>query len=424
MDDTAAVRRPADASDLRRGRLRRMQLVATGLLAVMAAVFFAASLAPSRWPAIGYLRAFAEAALVGGCADWFAVTALFRRPLGLPIPHTAIVPRNKDRIGESLGRFIVDNFLSARVLDAKLRDLELARWGGEWLTRPENARLIANRIVVWGPELVRALPAGAFEDLAQSTTLAAVRAVPAAPAASKLLAALWSEGRAQPIVVAVAGRLADYLSAHQDVILEKVQAQSWSWLPGWIDRLIAKKITDGVLQLLADLAEPDHPWRQRLAAEVEGLIARLAEDPAMREGGERLKLKLLENPEVIGHARELWTDMARRLAGGWTERSGELEGRLAALVGDLGAWLRDDSAVQRTLNTGARALARKVLAPRRQEIGRFIAQVVAGWDTRSVVDRLEQQMGADLQYIRVNGTLVGGLVGLTLFAIVKLGGLA
>jgi len=152
-----------------------MKRLATGLLVLMAILYLGASLLVARWPAAApvaaYVRAFAEAAMVGACADWFAVTALFRRPFGLPIPHTAIIPANKDRIGEALGRFIVENFLSPRVLDAKLRDLELAAWGGAWLQRPENAAMIAERLVRYGPEVIRALPPGALEALAGSASI-------------------------------------------------------------------------------------------------------------------------------------------------------------------------------------------------------------------------------------------------------------
>ncbi len=400
-----------------------MQWVATGLLILMAGVFVGASVAAPRWAPAAYLRAFAEAAMVGACADWFAVTALFRRPLGLPIPHTAIIPRNKDRIGEALGRFIVENFLSPRVLDAKLRDLELAAWGGAWLQDPRNARAVASRIMAWGPELLRNLPPGALEDLAGAALLAGAKAVPAAPTASALLTALWNEGRAQPLIERGAELLGGYLSEHQEVILEKVQAQSWRWLPTWVDRAIARKITAGLLQLLADVRQPDHPWRVKLVEAVETLIARLASDPELLREGEALKQQVLDDPRLRDHLRRLWSEIDRQLRTEWTGDSEALRAKLETAISDLGAWLDGDRVVQRTLNTGARALVRQVLAPRRHEIGRFVAQVVQGWDARSVVERLELQVGPDLQFIRVNGTLVGGLIGLALFALSRLFGL-
>lgn len=404
-----------------------MQALANGLLAAMAALYVAAALVAARWPAAaaaaGYVRAFAEAAVVGACADAFAVSALFRRPLGLPIPHTAIVPRAKARIGEALGRFIVENFLSPRVLDAKLRELELAAWGGAWLGRPQNARAVAERVLKVGPELVRASPPGALEALAGAAALAGARMTPAAPTASALLAALWDEGRVQPLITRGAASLGDYLARRQEVVLETVQAQSWRWMPGFVDRAIARKVTDGLLQLLADVQAPDHPWRLKLAEEVERLIARLAADPELRAAGEALKARVLQDPRLHAHLRRLWAQVERRLASEWSGGEAALQERLEALVQALGAWLESDPAVQRALNTGARTFVRRVLAPRREQIGRFVAQTVAGWDARSVVERLELQVGPDLQFIRLNGTLVGGLVGLALYAASRWAGL-
>ncbi len=404
-------------------KLRRMKMLATGLLAVMALIFVLASYAQGV-PGVPYVRAFAEAAMVGACADWFAVTALFRHPLGLPIPHTAIIPRSKGRIGAALGRFIVENFLNSQVLDAKLHELELAAWGGEWLQVPENAQSVACRFMKYGPELLRALPTDALEGLAGSCALAIARAIPAAPTASALLAALWNEGRAQPLVDRGAELLGDYLAEHQDIILEKVQAQSWRWLPIWVDRAIARKITQGLVQLLADVRQPDHPWRSKLAGVVEGLIVRLADDEDMRRRGEALKQQLLDDPRLAGQARRLWSEIRRQLeTGGWAQTAA-FEPRIGALVGDLGQWLCGDDTIQGALNAGARSMVRDVLAPRRERIGLFVAQVVEGWHAQDVVERLELQVGSDLQFIRVNGTLVGGLVGLALFALSRALGLA
>ncbi len=398
--------------------------MATGLLALMTIVFLLASYAERRWAGAAYLRAFAEAAMVGGCADWFAVTALFRRPFGLPIPHTAIIPRGKDRIGGALGRFIVENFLSPQVLDAKLREIALAAWVGDWLKQPQNARVVAVRLVRAGPQIVRALPEGALDALFETAALAAARSIPAAPTASALLRAAWNGGRAEPLIERAAEWLGDYLAEHQELILEKVQAQSWKWLPSWVDKAIARQITRGLVQLLTDVRQADHPWRAKLGEAVEGLIERLAHDPDLRLRGDALKQQVLDDPRFAEHVRGLWSQLRSRLsAGDWGQAAG-YEVRLEALLCGLGDWLCGDAALPRSLNAAARTLVREVLAPRREAIGRFVAQVVEGWDARSVVERLELQVGPDLQYIRVNGAVVGGLVGLALFALSHALGLA
>ncbi|MDP3174268.1 MAG: DUF445 domain-containing protein [Phenylobacterium sp.] len=415
-------------ADARRARdFARMRAVATGLLGLMAVVFVAASLARVRWPhlapALGYVRAFAEAGMVGACADWFAVTALFRRPFGLPIPHTGIIPRNKARIGEALGGFIADNFLTERVLEEKLRQLEVARWGGDWLARPANARRLARRLAAILPQVIAALPPGALREVASSAAFAAARTTPAGPLASRALAAIWNDGRAQVMLDLGIERLGGYLAEHQETIRAKVSQHSYRWLPKWVDRMIADKVTDGLLQMLQEMHDPDHPWRLELRDIIERYIARLASDPELQARAEAFKMRMLADPGLRAQADELWTGLEGKLAEELAADARGVADRLERALLALGAWLAGDLAAQARLNEWARLLVRRGIAPRRREIGMFVAQVVASWDARSIVDKLELQVGKDLQYIRVNGTLVGGLVGLAIYATARAFGL-
>lgn len=409
---------PADV--LRARDLARMRMIATGLLVLMAIVFVLASLARARWPehalALGYLRAFAEAGMVGACADWFAVTALFRHPFGLPIPHTGIIPRNKARIGDALGGFIADNFLTEAVLEDKLRQLELARWGGDWLSNPRNARRLAARIAHLAPEILTSAPPGAVGELAGSAALAAARATPAAPVAAGVLSALWSEGRAQALVERAVEMVGGYLAHHPEAIRDRVAEQAPKWLPKWVDHMLADRISEGLLKTVQDMRDPAHPWREQLSETVLSFIRRLREDPALQAQAEALKLRLLADPRLKAQAGQLWAGMEARLAEELAADRHGLADQLQRAILGVGAWLSSDAAAQTRLNTLGRSLATGVIAPRRHELGRFVAQVVAGWDARSVVDKLELQVGKDLQYIRINGTLVGGLVGLIIFA--------
>ena len=405
--------------------LARMRAIATGLLGLMGLVFVAASVGEARHPALAYVRAFAEAGAVGACADWFAVTALFRRPLGLPIPHTGIVPRNKARIGQALGVFIADNFLTEPVLDERLRQLEVARWGGEWLSQPANARGIARRIGLIAPELLSALPRGALRELAGPMVLSMARATPAAPLASRILKALWADGAGQAAIDRAIEWLHRLLADHQSAISDGFARQSHTWLPRWADRLLASALIDELLKLLNDLRDPAHAWRGELGHAVETFIARLALDPELQAQVERLKERLLDDPRLRGQIESFWDDAEARLAqiasAGGPEQLAE---QLEPAIRSLGLWLAQDEAAQARLNRWSRLLARHVIAPRRREIGGFVAQVVASWDAKSVVDKLELQVGPDLQYIRINGTLVGGLAGLAIFSLARLFGLA
>lgn len=403
----------ASRDELKLRELKRMQAIATGLLVAMAIVFVAASRADDYWPWLAYVRAFAEAAMVGACADWFAVTAIFRRPLGLPIPHTGIIPRNKDRIGEALGGFIADNFLTVDVLDSRLKQIEVARWGGEWLRQPRHARRLAQRLASLLPGLLKVLPKDMLRETAGSAAAAAVRAIPASPTASKLLAAFWNEGRSQVALDWALNRLEAYLAENEQAIQEKVEAKSWKWMPKFVDKMIAQKVTTGLGEMLVEMRDPEHPWRMELNAAIERFIDRLAHDPDLIAKGEELKLRLLADPAVRDQVRRVWIELEEKLSSG---RSPALAERLEQMLLALGEWLHTEETAQARMNEWARILARQVIAPRRHEIGGFVAQVVASWDTKGVVDKLELQVGKDLQYIRVNGTLVGGLVGLAIFS--------
>ncbi|HWA63723.1 MAG TPA: DUF445 domain-containing protein [Caulobacteraceae bacterium] len=405
--------------DPRAADLARMRLIATGLLVLMAAAFVATSLLAGRWPWLGYLRAFAEAATVGACADWFAVTALFRHPLGLPIPHTAIIPRNKDRIGAGLGRFIADNFLTARVLESQVRRLDAAEWGATWLRAEGRAHSLARRIAPLVPELLRAIPREAREELLGSLAAAAVRAVPAGPAAARLIGLAWSDGRAQPLLDGLVERVGAYLAGHEDFIREKVSEQSFKWLPKWIDRIIAGRVTTGLINVVEEMRAPEHPWRVELAAAVESFIRRLQTDPQLQAQADEIKLRLLTHPALAEQLNETWAGVEARMTADPEGASAAIAERLEGWLVALGDWLDRDAALRARLNDGARIVALRMIAPRRAAIGEAVAGVVAGWDARDAVEKLELSVGRDLQFIRVNGTIVGGLVGLALYSASK-----
>ncbi len=402
----------------RRIELDRMRALATGLVVFLAALFFSIRLAPASWRFAPYVQAFAEAGLVGACADWFAVTALFRRPLGLPIPHTAILPRNKARIGEALGDFIAQNFLEPRLLDEKLRTAEPARRLGLWLADPRHVDALARRIAAAAPDIARATPALAqlAIDLARRLAMAG----PVAPLASKILAYVWRDAGGQDVLDRALTRLADYLQSNPALIQEGVDLGLWRWLPKWLDRVVAARLTHGLVLILKDLRNPAHPTRQELNAAVERYIHRLAEDPNLIARGEDLKARLLDDPALLGPLGEAWAEYtAKYLTDPATLREAvDAAARRALTI--LGTWLAEDATARDRLDFGLRVLVRGTLAPGREAIGRFIAQIVSTWDADEVAQRVETQVGRDLQFIRINGALVGGLVGLFIYAGLRL----
>ena len=394
-----------------------MRFLATSLLALMFAIFLATSAVVQQWPWLAYLRAFAEAGMIGACADWFAVVALFRHPLGIPIPHTAIVPNSKERIGVAMGRFTANNFLSPKVLATRLREIDIAGWIARWLSDPANANSTGQRIASALPQALRSLPRDDVKAFLTRSVRHGIEAVPAAPLASKILSLFWARGETQALIEQGITRASSALTRNKDTIKLKVSQKSSRFIPKWVDAIIAERIIGGITQLLEEMLQPNHPWRVDLANAIEQLIKDLAEDPEMHVRGEQFKAGMLDNPVVIQQINEVWVEIETRLDSPSTtsQLSGAIERGLIA----LGERVADDERLRTAINKWLRVAILRSVAPRRAEIAAFIRQVVENWDTETLVRRIELQVGRDLQYIRINGTIVGGLVGLVIFTVTQ-----
>ena len=414
---TALLPPPTRDTDPRRAGLRRMRLFATLLLVLMTAIFIATTAIKLDWPWIPYLRAFAEAGMVGACADWFAIVALFRRPLGLPIPHTGIIPNNKERIGKALGNFITNNFLTAAVMNERLARIDMVGALARWLSEPANAKRLGDYVALQLPNIAESLPLPRIGASVGMIAQQAALAIPAAPIASKLLAILWAQGEAQALLAQAIEQSEIWLAGNKDLLTEKVSERSSRWIPKWVDRMIAEKVLNGLLGTLAEMRDPQHPWRIELRKTVEKLIAELATDPQMRARAEHLKGELLSSPLLVEQAKTLWAEVESGLAAGLPAHSEAIGEACARALRNAGAWLEEDQERKAQLNRRIRIIGERLLLPYRVEIGAFIERVVRNWDTATLVERLELQVGKDLQYIRINGTLVGGLVGLLSFAV-------
>src|SRR5215475_13174206 len=394
-----------------------MRFFATALLVLMFIIFVATSFAEAQWPWLAYPRAFAEAGMIGACADWFAVVALFRHPFGIPIPHTAIVPRSKERIGIAIGRFTANNFLSPRVLAERIRDVDIAGWISRWLTKPGNARSAAQRAALILQQAVRSLPR---EDVNAFLTRAArygIETMPAAPLASRLLALVWAHGEVQTLIEHGITYASAALVRNRETIKQKVSQRSYRLIPKWVDAILADRIVAGVTQVLQEMREPSHPWRVELSTAVEKLIADLATDPDMLARGEELKARLLENPVVAKQIDAMWGEIEDKLDS--VTSSNRLFEMLEQSLLTASERLATDERIGDNINRWLRVALLRTVAPRRTEIAAFIRKVVENWDAETLVKRIELQVGRDLQYIRINGTLVGGLVGLIIFSVAR-----
>jgi len=400
-----------------------MRRVATGLLLVMAAIYLGARIGEPAYPALGYLRAFAEAAMVGGLADWFAVTALFRHPLGLPIPHTAIIPRNKDRIGDSLASFLRQNFLTPSVVARRMRRLDLAGAAGRFLAAPagqaERAgrlRLGASRLIA---DLVASLDAERLGGMVRAAVAQRLTALDVAPILGQALEAAIDRDRHIPILDGAIDWLGRTLVANEDTIRAMISAKAGSVMR-WtgLDETLSNKILDGLYRLIEEVgADPEHPLRDKAEEGLADLARRLREDGDLQRRVNAFKDEIIASPAVAIWLDGLWGQARAALLRGARDPSAAMAGRLGETLRQLGTTLQSEPRLARAINLFARRATVGIAAAYGDGIVRLVSDTVRGWDAKTVTGRLEQAVGRDLQYIRVNGTLVGGLVGLAIHVV-------
>ena len=295
--------------DLRVVELRRMRLIATLLLAVMTLVFIAASATRLEWAFIPYVQGVRGGGNGRRLRRWFAVVALFRRPLGLPIPHTAVVPNNKQRIGGALGRFITNNFLSTKVASQRLAQVDTAGWIAHWIADQDNAATLARSSGRLLFQVIDGVPSAELGGFLGQAARRGVEAIPAAPLASKVLSVLWARGEAQDLLDRALDFAEAALMRHKDFVVRKVSEQSSRWAPKWIDNAIAAKVMNGLLSTIKEMHDPAHPWRRELAEAVDKLIADLATDPDLYAQGEAMKADLIASPLFVEQVKTLWREI-------------------------------------------------------------------------------------------------------------------
>ena len=399
------------------GSAANMRMVATGLLIAMAAIYIAARSLAHVHPAIGFVRAFAEAAMVGGMADWFAVTALFRHPLGLPIPHTAIIPRNKDRIGDTMAVFLRDNFLTASVVARRMKRLDVAAATGRFLTTASDrggrlkegaSRLAADMLGALDPDRLGGMVKGAISTRIAELDLA--------PLLGQALAAAISEGRHRPLLDGIIRWGAKTLEGNDELIREMIHERAGSVLR-WtgLDETLANKIIDGLNKMLADMADnPEHRLRAKAEEGLAHLAIDLQDDPKMQARVAELRDEIMRNPAMRRWLDGLWEAARAAMLRAARDPDAVLAGKLGDTLRQLGQTLQDDPALRTTINRFARRTVVGVTASYGDEIVKLVSDTVRGWDAETITGRVENAVGRDLQFIRINGTVVGGLVGVAL----------
>ncbi|MBS0455297.1 MAG: DUF445 domain-containing protein, partial [Proteobacteria bacterium] len=395
-----------------------MKRIALGLLGLAACVYAIATAMDARHAAWGYVAAFAESAMVGAIADWFAVVALFRHPLGLPIPHTAIIPQNKSRIGANLAGFICNNFLSTPQVLAKLEQFDPAGRLAQWLAQPGNGQQLGRLGVTATRYGLSAFDDERVRAFLGQAAAAGLAKVDLSSLAGQSLEALTEGGRHQALLDDVLQQVASLVEGETvqehitDAIAREVKALRYVGLDQVAARLATRKVVSVVANTLGDLAaQPDHPLRQRFDAFTREFINRLQHDPGFQARGEKLRADLLAHPALGRYLHGLWGELLGWLHADLLRPESSVGARISDLVQRLGERLSADASMRRWINEQIAAAAPLAIERYREDIRRYIVERVDAWNTSEMTGELERNVGRDLQFIRINGTLVGGLVG-------------
>jgi uncharacterized membrane-anchored protein YjiN (DUF445 family) len=411
------------SAQLKDARLARIKGAATGLLVAVSVIFVVATLLTPRYPVLAYLAATCEAAMIGALADWFAVVALFRYPLGVPLPHTAIIPKNKARIAQGLGEFIQEQFLSTPALLAKIREFDPATQLSSWLLKRENAGFIAGyaaRALSYG---VGALDDNRVRDFLQRTLTAKLATLDVATIAARLLDVMTENRRHHALLDQTLAAVRELLAREETREFLRKEIAAQMGIMKWVNQVIplddkaAGRLLDAAIARLGEVLEDkDHALRHRFDELVGEYISRLKTDPATRAKVAQLRDELLDNPALGEYLAGLWSEFRAWLDADLARPESAIRARIAQFAGALGARIDADPGIKAWINEQVIAAAPPFVEEHRASFGRFIERQINEWQDATLVRELERNIGPDLQYIRINGTLVGGAAGLIIYS--------
>ena len=408
-----------DAARLR--ALRRMKVTAAGLLVLAAVVYVLCRAFTDSSGGWGYLQAAAEASMVGGLADWFAVTALFRHPLGLPIPHTAIIPRKKDQIGEGLAGFVSRHFLTETIVAERVAAARVPERVGEWLASPEHASRVAEELGSAVGGMAAVLRDDELRNAVATFADKRLRELDAAPLLARLLEAVCDAGQHQLLLTTALRGTMHFLDDNRAIFRQRLSEESPEWVPDWVDdRVFARGFT-AVQAFLADLiVQPEHELRRTYDVKLRDLALQLRTDPGRQAKVEQAKQQLLDHPKMHEWLSTLWINVKALVVNGAADPDSDLRRWLESLTVRAGEVLRDDPAIRGKVDEALQRITGHVVTHYAEDMAQVISATVERWDTAETSRRLELQVGRDLQFIRINGTVVGALAGLVIYAISQL----
>ncbi len=401
----------------KRKQLNQHKLLATGLFILMAIVFCVTSYflkhAPQNW--LGYVNAFAEAAMVGALADWFAVTALFHHPMGIPIPHTNLIENSKKRIGDNLGNFVVSNFLTSANLRPYVQNIKVSGYAAEWLQKGNNNQLLLTEGFNFAKKIISSLPDEEVVLFIEKKGRELIHSTDIASLASIAIKYLVQHQEHEQVVTALAQKIKEFLEQNQDVVKERVHKESPFFIPGFVDRKLADKISNGLIGYFEEIATtPNHRVREEISNELLRFAEDLTLNPLWSTKLSAMKDTFLQGDALKKYAGNLWQYAKEQLLHELSLENGVLQKYLSENLGGFAHQLETDEQLQNKVDGWIRLNGYRYILKNSSKAGELISNTVGNWKGRELSQKLELEVGKDLQFIRINGTIVGGLVGLLL----------
>lgn len=406
--------------EAKRKQLRKYKAFATGLFLLMAMIFIATTLLQkninSHW--IGYVRAFSEAAMVGALADWFAVTALFRHPLGLPIPHTNLIENSKQRLGDNLGSFVVNNFLSSQNIRPYIQKLKISGFVGEWLGKEKNQEVVIRNISDIVLDILNKLDDSSVSQFITKKVQEMTADIKLNKIVGNGISYIIEKNDHQRIVTNLSSQIKNYIIENDEMIKERVKKGSYTFIPSFVDNKIADKIAVGLSDFFKEIEEdPQHEIRALITQKIHEFSIDLKEDPKWDEEFTSIKNDLLKGNKIEEYSIDIWISIKNTLKNELQEEQSALKIYLSRNINEFSENLKTDENLQNKIDDWVRVTAYKYILKNTHQFGSLISSTVGNWQGKELSEKLELEVGKDLQFIRVNGTLVGGLVGLIIYTI-------
>lgn len=406
--------------EAKRKQLKKYKAFATGLFLLMAVIFIVTSLLQktndSHW--IGYVKAFSEAAMVGALADWFAVTALFRHPLGLPIPHTNLIENSKQRLGDNLGSFVVNNFLSPQNIRPYIQKLKVSGFVGEWLVKEKNQEILIKNLSDIVLDILNKLDDSEVSHFISKKVSEMTDSIQLNVILGNGITYLLEKNDHQKIITNLSSQIKNYIIENDEMIQERVKKGSYSFIPAFVDNKIADKIANGLSDFFKEVEEdPNHEIRALVTRKIYEFSNELKQDPKWEDEFKNIKNDLLKGNKLDEYSNDIWVSIKNTLRKELQEDQSSLKNYISKNLNEFSQNLKTDETLQNKIDHWIRVTTYKYILKNTHQFGNLISSTVGNWQGKELSEKLELEVGKDLQFIRVNGTLVGGLVGLIIYTI-------